>query len=170
MMQAEDIRVGREMRPGEKLLWSGRPRRGFMFHPVSILLIVSILFVVGLVGGLLALNGITHAIRVIEIVTEAARQKFTIKGLFSGLLVLLGLIAIWGFIFFPLERRKTSYALTDQTGNSDSRTIQAQSEELPAKLHELHGIDPADRSQGDGPLRRVPCALCRDGRRGRSRK
>ena len=114
MTQATYSRMGKELRPGEKLLWSGKPKRGLLFHPASILLIVSILFIVGLIGGLLALNNMTHAIRVIEIVTSAARQRFTLTGLISGLGILLGLVAIWGFIFYPLQRRTTVYALTDQ--------------------------------------------------------
>ena len=114
MAQTNRSQVDRELLPGEKLLWSGRPRRGFLFHPASVLLIASILFIAGLVGGLIALNNMTHAIVVIEIVTAAAAKRFTATGVVSGLFILLGLIAIWGFVFYPLQRWKTFYALTDQ--------------------------------------------------------
>ena len=113
MAQTNHSKVERELRPGEKLLWSGRPRRGFLFHPASVLLIASILFIAGLVGGLIALNNMTHAIVVIEIVTAAAAKRFTATGVVSGLFILLGLIAIWGFVFYPLQRWKTFYALTN---------------------------------------------------------
>jgi hypothetical protein len=114
MTQTDEARIGEELRPGEKLLWSGRPQRGFLFHPASILLIISLLLIVGLIYGLITLHGIPQAIRIIEIVTAAARQRFTTTGLIAGLLVLFGLVAIWGFVFYPLQRRRTVYALTDQ--------------------------------------------------------
>ena len=113
MSQTIDARVSGLLQAGEKVLWTGRSKRGFMFHPTSVLLIVCILLVAGLVIGLVALNNMKHSILIIEIITEAARQRFTTIGIFSGLFILLGLIALWGFVFYPLQRRKTVYAITD---------------------------------------------------------
>jgi hypothetical protein len=112
MTQAAD-RIRQELHPGETLLWSGRSRRGFGVHPASIVLLLAVVLVIGLVAGLAALNNMQHTIRIIEIVTEAARQRFTVTGIISGGSILLGVIAIWGFVFYPLQRMKTLYGLTE---------------------------------------------------------
>jgi hypothetical protein len=112
MTQAAD-RIRQELHPGETLLWSGRSRRGFGVHPASIVLLLAVFLVIGLIAGLAALNNMQHTIRIIEIVTEAARQRFTVTGIISGISILLGVIAIWGFVFYPLQRMKTLYGLTE---------------------------------------------------------
>lgn len=109
-----EAQIRPELRAGEKLLWSGKCKRAFMFHPRSILLIIMILFLFALVGGLILINNTLHLVKVLEHLTsgESARAFFTY--LVSGFFILLGLVALWGFVFYPLERRKTAYALTDQ--------------------------------------------------------
>jgi Mg-chelatase subunit ChlD len=103
-----------ELVPGEALLWSGKPRRGFTFHPASLLLIIMILFVLALIGGLILVNNTLHFVKIIEQLTsgESARVFFTYLVAGSG--ILLGMVALWGFVFYPLERRKTTYTLTDR--------------------------------------------------------
>lgn len=114
MMHEVEAQIRPELRQGETLLWSGKSKRGFMFHPRSILLIIMILFLFALVGGLILINNTLHLVIVLEHLTsgESAGALFTY--LVSGFFVLLGLVATWGFVFYPLERRKTAYVLTDR--------------------------------------------------------
>ena len=112
MAQGAEARILPELGPGESLLWSGRPHRGFMFHPVSLLLIVMLVFVFALVGGLIMVNNTLHFVKVIEHLTSGASARVFFIYLVSGFFILLGLVALWSFVFYPLERRKTAYALT----------------------------------------------------------
>src|SRR5512135_2302761 len=114
MTMATEARIQPELAPGEKLLWSGKPKRGFMFHPASLFLVVMIIFVFALVGGLILVNNTLHFVKVIEHLTSGASAKVTFIYLTSGFFILIGLVALWGFVFYPLERRKTVYALTDR--------------------------------------------------------
>ena len=114
MIQEIEARIHPELDPGERLLWSGKPRRGFMFHPASLLLVIMILFVFALVGGLILVNNTLHFVKVIEHLTSGASARVFFTYLISGFFILLGLVALWGFVFYPLERRKTTYALTDR--------------------------------------------------------
>jgi hypothetical protein len=100
--------------PGERLLWSGKPRRGFMFHPASLFLVIMILFVFALVGGLILVNNTLHFVKIIEHLTSGASARVFFTYLVSGFFILFGLVALGGFVFYPLERRKTAYALTDR--------------------------------------------------------
>lgn len=113
-MQEIEQSIQPELHPGEKLLWCGKPRRRFMFHPASIFLVVMIIFLFALIGGLILLNNMRHFIVVIEHLTSGASARVATTAFVSGLFILLGLVAAWGFVFYPLERRKTLYALTDQ--------------------------------------------------------
>lgn len=114
MVQEIETRIRLELDSGERLLWSGKPRRGFMFHPASLLLVIMILFVFALVGGLILINNTLHFVKIIEHLTSGASAKVFFTYLISGFFIFLGLIALWGFVFYPLERRKTAYALTDR--------------------------------------------------------
>jgi hypothetical protein len=114
MMQEIETRVRPQLDPKEKLIWYGKPRRGFMFHPASLLLIVMILFVFALVGGLILVNNTLHFVKIIEHLTSGASARVFFTYLTSGFFILLGMVALWGFVFYPLQRRKTAYALTDR--------------------------------------------------------
>jgi hypothetical protein len=114
MMEGVAAKIRPELAPGEKLLWSGKPQRGFMFHPASLFLVVMILFVFALVGGLIMINNTLHFVKVIEHLTSGASTRVFFIYLTSGFFILIGLVALWGFVFYPLERRKTVYALTDR--------------------------------------------------------
>ena len=114
MIQEIEATIRLKLDLGERLMWSGKPRRGFMFHPASLLLVIMILFVFALVGGLILLNNTLHFVKIIEHLTSGASAKVFFTYLISGFFILLGLVALWGFVFYPLERRKTAYALTDR--------------------------------------------------------
>ncbi len=114
MIPEIEARIQPELSPGEKLLWSGKPRRGFIFHPASLLLVIMILFVLALVGGFILVNNTLHFVKIIEHLTSGASARVFFTYVISGFFIVLGLVALWGFVFYPLERRKTIYALTDR--------------------------------------------------------
>ena len=134
MIQEIEARIRPELDPGERLLWSGKPRRGFMFHPASLLLVIMILFVFALVGGLILVNNTLHFVKIIEHLTSGASAQIFFTYLISGFFILLGLVALWGFVFYPLERRKTVYALTDRRAIIVSGLLKQKAKSFETKM------------------------------------
>jgi hypothetical protein len=69
------------------------------------------------------LDNMTHSIHIMEILTAGPRFKFTVIGLFASLFIGLGLVSFWSFVFYPIERRNTTYTLTTQRAIIFSRLL-----------------------------------------------
>lgn len=95
-----EARIAQELGPLEKLLWSGRPRRGLRLNPVDIVLVPFSLFFLGF-----ALYWESSALG------SAAPTDFKLAG---ALFVLVGAyLAIGRFFLVAWRRARTAYAITD---------------------------------------------------------
>jgi hypothetical protein len=114
MLPKKEALFSQDLHSDEKLLWSGKPQRGLFSHRFSIILVILTLFFVALIGGLIMLDNMTNSIHIMEILTTGSKFKFTIIGLLASFFIGLGLISFWSFVFYPIERRNTTYILTNQ--------------------------------------------------------
>ncbi|MBI4332352.1 MAG: VWA domain-containing protein [Chloroflexi bacterium] len=115
MSQETEEIIHKELHPEEKLLWSGKPRHGIVFHRVSIFLVVLTVILLGSVAGaVLLLNDVKETITAIEHFRAGPVAGIVVLALFGSSFGGLSLILLWGFIFNPIQRRRTSYALTDR--------------------------------------------------------
>ena len=104
-------RFSRELLPGEKIEWAGRPDPSVIFHTED-------WFVVpfSLLWGGFAIFGFLEATRLREILTEEPGASFRPLGaIWGGAFALVGQYFIWGRFFHARWRKKhTLYALTDR--------------------------------------------------------
>lgn len=99
--------IGRELEPGETLLWSGQPRKGVVFRSSDIFFIpFSLMW-----GGF----AIFWEASVLSLGHKTGHQAPLFFSLWGIPFVLLGLYLIFGrFIVDALQRKNTYYGLTDR--------------------------------------------------------
>lgn len=101
------IIINKELLPGEKVLWSGRPQQGIVFRKMDALLIPFSLFW----GGF----AIFWEVNALLILTETTDPIALVFPLFGIPFVLIGLYIIFGrFMVDAKARSKTIYGLTNK--------------------------------------------------------
>ncbi len=139
--ESSDARLAREIAPGERLLWSGRPRQGLLFRPADLFLVPFSLLWCGFAVFW-------------EIAAFSAKAPPFFR--FFGIpFVLAGLYFVFGrFLADALQRGRTRYAVTSSRLLVVSGLMTRTVESVP--LRNLPQLALTTRADGSGDIRFGP--------------
>jgi hypothetical protein len=140
--------IARELMPGERLLWSGQPRRAVRFQGATVFHICFSLLVAGV-----AMYRLTQAI-------GSGAPALLIGWRIVFLAIALGFVASW-FVAHAWRRGRTAYGLTDQRAIIIEPKIRGGHEMKCMPLRTLGNADLSENPDGSGTITlgdRVPPA------------